>query len=315
MPTNTFELVHNLVEQLEFKEVEGFEGKNLAFFGMGGSGIVGDLTVSFLLERGFKRVCLSFKGSSVPPYIDESFLAVCISYSGNTRETLKVLEELIKRGVEVRLITSGGKMEEIAKEKKLKLYKVPPSLPPRFALGHMLSYTLSLCKVGKEELKETKEELKSKEKEIKELAEKVSKVLYAKVPVIYSTYELYPVAYRWKTQINENSKAPAYSHYLPEIHHNEVEGYQNLALSSNFAYLILHSEKSLKEVEATEEVLRLRGFNVITLEGKGSSFLSKALYLTLMGDYLSMFLAKEYSVKDPIEVKVIKSIKEKLRGA
>ena len=46
------------------------------------------------------------------------------------------------------------------------------------------------------------------------------------IPLIYGAGPMGAVAYRWKTQLNENAKMHAFSHALPELAHNEIVGWQ-----------------------------------------------------------------------------------------
>ena len=45
------------------------------------------------------------------------------------------------------------------------------------------------------------------------------------MPVVYGAGLTAPVARRWKTQINENAKVPAFFSELPEADHNEICGW------------------------------------------------------------------------------------------
>ena len=123
-------------------KIKGGPFKKVLFAGMGGSAISGDLVRSFLWEEPYQIDVV--RDYSLPGYVNKDFLFVVTSYSGNTEETLSVLNYGLERGLTTVAITSDGKLKEIAMDKGLPLLTVPEGYPPRGALGYLLGNSLKM---------------------------------------------------------------------------------------------------------------------------------------------------------------------------
>ncbi len=310
------EMLEAFTEQLVFEQIEaGDLNKGIVFSGMGGSGIVGDIAKNWLEKKGHNHPVFSIRGYELPPYIDNSYLVICTSYSGNTEETLSIFDDAIKRGIKPICISSGGKLKEKAQAEGSIYLPIPTNLPPRYALGYMLSKILCLFKISKEEMEDIKGNLSGNLNEIKETAKNIAERFYSYVPIIYATMSTEVAAFRWKTQINENGKTQCYYAVIPEMHHNEVVGLDNAEVRSKCSFLIMsdpedHPRIKLR-VKITEDVLKKFGVNPLVMEGKGNSYLSRLMYLMYVGDWVSYYFAEIYGF-DPIPVKIIDYIKSEL---
>lgn len=299
-------------EVVKTEKVKVDQYKGIVFSGMGGSGIVGDF-MRLLLGDGV--LSISIKDYKLPSFVEKDWLIVCSSYSGNTEETLYILEEALRRGIKPICISSGGKLRDIAKKEGLIHLPLPEGYPPRYALGFMLS-TL-LCLFGMEEsVKITREHLQQHKESIKEKAQDIAKSLYAYLPIVYATPLTEPVATRWKTQINENSKTLCYNATLPEMHHNEIVGLENPQIRNLCSFLMLcdpeDNPRIIKRVEITQEIFKDLGILLKTIKGEGQTLIERLAYLTYVGDWVSFYLAELYH-QDPLPVKVIDFVKRSLR--
>ncbi|MEJ7554963.1 MAG: bifunctional phosphoglucose/phosphomannose isomerase [Aquificaceae bacterium] len=289
--------------------LEGYAG--VVFSGMGGSGIVGDFMKLFVPAE---KPVLSIRGYDLPAFVKDNWLLVCTSYSGNTEETINVLEEALQRGLKPVCVSSGGKLREIANREGLVHIPLPEGYPPRYALGFMLSALL--CLFGMDgSVERVREHLETNKEEIKKTAQELAKNMFTYLPVVYGTPLTEPVAFRWKTQINENSKTLCYNAILPEMHHNEVVGLDNPQIRNLCGFVLLYDpqdhERILKRVDITRQVFEDLGVLLKVLSGKGESLIERLLYLTYLGDWVSLYLADIYG-QDPIPVKVIDFIKKSL---
>ena len=312
---DAFEMLENFPEQFYRVEVdkispESYEG--LVFSGMGGSGIVGDIMKVLLESSGLKVPVISIRGYTLPPYVKKGWLAVCTSYSGNTEETISVLRECISKGIDAICVSSGGLLRELALEKGIPHYGLPTGYPPRYALGYMLSVLMSLLGFDPEPIGKN---LTIHADSIMKKAQEMASVVYSYMPIVYGTPLTEPVSFRWKTQINENSKTQCYTAILPELHHNEVVGLDNPAVRNLCHFFILYDEEDhdrvLKRVEITEKLLKDLGIAPTVLSGVGGTLAERMMYLVYLGDWLSYYLAEAYGY-DPIPVKVIDFIKGEL---
>jgi glucose/mannose-6-phosphate isomerase len=287
----------------------------LVFSGMGGSGIVGEIMKSYLIKNGFNKPVFSIKGYELLPFVDKDALVVCISYSGDTEETISVFEQAIKVGTKIISISSGGKLEELSNKHGVPHIKIPTGYPPRYALGFMLNACLWLF--GKEEeILDLKEDLKASSSRYEEVSKDIAKSLFGYVPIIYGTPLMEAAAYRFKTQINENSKTPAYNAYIPEMHHNEVVGYTNPDINQYLRFVIVadkkeHPRVSLR-VNMTIDILKDKGFNPILISEEGNSYISRLLKNIYIGDFASYHLANMYGY-DPLPVDIITYVKKRLQ--
>ncbi len=312
------EMLKGFPDQLEAEEV-GVDlslYKTLTFCGMGGSGIVGDIAKSWVERKGSELMVVSYRGYGLPSFVKgREDLVVCVSYSGNTEETVSNFEEATRRSASVITVSSGGKLEELAKERGVPHLKIPSGYAPRYALGFMLSKVLSILGIEKGEIEDAKENLSKNYGTIREKGEEIARRFYGYVPIIYSTPLTEVVAFRWKTQINENSKTQAYFATLPEMHHNEVVGLDNAQIRSKCAFLIMSDpedhERVRLRVDITERILKDLGVVPIRLSGIGNSYLARLLYLIHIGDWASYYLALKYGF-DPLPVKIIDFIKSEL---
>ncbi|MCS7171668.1 MAG: bifunctional phosphoglucose/phosphomannose isomerase [Aquificaceae bacterium] len=289
--------------------LEDYEG--VLFSGMGGSGIVGDFMKLFLKSD---RPVLSLRGYELPAFVKKNWLLVCTSYSGNTEETISVLEEAVRRGIRTVCVSSGGRLKEIAERERLVHLPLLQGYPPRYALGFMLSALLCLFGM-KAEVERLREHLAKSKERIREEAKGLAEGMFTYLPVVYGTPLTEPVAFRWKTQINENSKTLCYNAFLPEMHHNEVVGLDNPQIRNLCIFTLLYDPEDhtriLKRVEITEHIFKELGVVLRLLKGEGQNLMERLLYLTYLGDWVSLHLSDIYG-QDPLPVKVIDFIKRSL---
>jgi len=147
-------------------------------------------------------------------------------------------------------------------------------------------------------------------------AKQLAVKLYDHVVVIYGAGILAPVAQRWKTQINENSKAWAFYEIFSELNHNAVVGYEFPAEIADKAFIVLLRspllhERILVRYKITSEVLGQAKIEHETVDALGNSALSQMMSLILFGDWVSYYLAL-LNETDPSPVKVIDYVKKRL---
>jgi glucose/mannose-6-phosphate isomerase len=145
---------------------------------------------------------------------------------------------------------------------------------------------------------------------------KLAKSLYGYLPVIYGAGMLAAVAHRWKTQINENSKAWSFYEVFPELNHNAVVGYRFPGeMAGKIKVVLLRSSLLSQRIrlrhQVTCELLDRANVAYELADGEGSSPLSQLMSLVLLGDYVSCYLAVLYG-SDPSPVDAIDYIKQRL---
>lgn len=307
-----------------------FRPANIVVAGLGGSAIGGDMARSFLAHE--LNVPFSvIRHYRLPAFVGPQTLLIASSYSGNTEETLAAFDEAKKRGAQILGITTGGKLA--AQASGLPVITIPSGYPPRCALGFsFVPLILALGKAGliKDYSREIlrladflEKEIRNWKKEVakgKNGTKKLAAALYGKIPLAYAGSDfLEAVAVRWKGQICENAKQPAFYNFFPEFNHNELVGFGVLShLKGKLAAVFLqdkddHPRVSLR-MQIVEDILKRKKIPVRRVASKGETVLERMFYTILFGDFTSYYLAILNGV-NPRPVEVIDYLKGRLEKA
>ncbi|MFM2357466.1 MAG: hypothetical protein RJA61_203 [Candidatus Parcubacteria bacterium] len=257
---------------------------------------------------------------NLPPFSDEFFnQSVCIasSYSGNTEEVLSFYSEAQTKGYSLIVITSGGKLLELAKKDNIPFILLPQGLQPRDALGFFLSALTHI--VGDQELLALFQSFSEETSPLDIKALSFVEFLQGRIPVIYSSLKNLPLAYIWKIKLNETSKVPAFYNVLPELNHNEMEGFDSVpqteGLSKQFSFVFLKDStdnpRIIKRMEVLKELFVSKGLPVLEYVLNTESVLHKITEAVDVAHGVSVKLA-ELSGVDPESVPLIESFKKKL---
>lgn len=300
--------------------------EKIVILGMGGSAIGGDMLQVFA-EKHTSIPVHVIRNEEIPKYIDEKTFVIAVSYSGNTRETLSAVKQLLNQNkAKLFVISTGGELKELASSKKIPYLEIPGGLMPRaalaftfvpllFILGQLAGIPLSLAETIST-LKTMRDILSSSSAE--NPARRLAKALHGKIPVIYAPSPWFaPAARRWKCQINENAKQPAYYEVFPETTHNDIVGFtQPLAIHPFLAAVFLRagdeSPVIKKRIEWTKQTIRKTGAGVYEVAGQGKDFLTQLFSLAYFSDFVSLYLADENGV-DPTPIEVINELKEEMK--
>ncbi|HEY8498406.1 MAG TPA: bifunctional phosphoglucose/phosphomannose isomerase [Limnochordales bacterium] len=298
--------------------------------GMGGSAIGGDLLKGAAADLSPVPVEV-VRDYRIPAYVDEHTLFIASSYSGNTEETLAAQEEAARAGARVVALTSGGRLGDVAAQKGWPVARIPSGLPPRAALGYSLFAALGIMEAAGllPEMEAAVEQTVRALAEVRDRcamrrplrdnpAKQEAVELVDRLPVVYGSSGIgAAVAYRWKTQFNENSKHPAYWTSLPELDHNEVVGWEAPppGVARQLRLILLRtgdeSPRMLRRFEATRRILEGRASGLAEYAGWGDGHLARAMALLHLGDYVSYYLAIAKGV-DPTPVRFIDRLKAEL---
>ncbi len=302
------------IKRAEKVSLEGISGKrfsNVVFAGVGGSSVGGKFVIDWLWRECAVPLVLS-RGYHLPAFVDDETLVFTVSYSGNTVETLSMLAEALRSGASTVTVTSGGTMGEIAMGNGLPLISLPDGYRPRAAISHQFfSLATAMHKLGLvgtmwREVPEALSTLEAIRDEVsmdvpvdENLAKKVALRLLGKIPQVYGSSLLEGVAYRVRSQLNENSKVPSGSGSFPEVFHNAVLGseWDSEALG-DLALLLLRDggddEGVKRKIEVFKELFAPKVGDLIELEARGTGRLARILSLVYIGDYISTYLGLLY---------------------
>ena len=291
--------------------------------GMGGSGISGDFAAALADTPVFVN-----KSYGLPNWVKSAEpLVVAMSYSGNTEETLSAAETAAAHGLTPAVVTGGGTLAAWAGEYGWPTVTVPAGLQPRAALGYLLGGLLHLLNAAGATSVERRDLVSAAD--IADsicgeggsgwaLAADLAAGLEGRIVAVYGGGGITsPVAQRWKTQINENAKWPAWYSILPELDHNEIVSWTTQAdVTRNHVGIVSLRDRA----EPPGVVARFRHTAEITggdvawvgeVWSQGESALERMVSLASMGDLVSLELARLLGV-DPVPVEAIENLKRKL---
>ena len=300
------------------------------FCGMGGSAVSGDVVRSVFRDRLGLPVEVN-RSPVLPAYCGPTTLVVCSSYSGNTAETLACFREALRRGCRVLVVTSGGAIAEEGTAAGAPVVRVPGGYQPRAALGHLgfaslgALETMGLLPDLGGDVDEAVAEVElvlagvgpdvpAADNPAKALAERIGD----RVPIVWGADGIGSVAaMRWKTQMNENGKIPAFWSSMSELDHNEVVGWAS-PRGNPFVVIALRHAGEDRELPPrfplSLEIARDAGAAAEEVWAAGSSALARLMTLIAHGDATSVYVALAHGV-DPSPVVVIERLKAALAGS
>ncbi|MDK2887287.1 MAG: glucose/mannose-6-phosphate isomerase [Thermoanaerobacter sp.] len=303
--------------------------KHIVVTGLGGSAIGGDFLRVYAARRLGVPVVVN-RDYVLPEFVGPHTLVFAVSYSGNTEETLSAYARAREKGAALVVLTTGGRLGEMARQDGVPVITVPGGIAPRSATGYLFLPTLAvlyrmglLPDPGQEVhecvslLQSMREELKPEVPRDSNPAKMLAAGFYNRIPVIWgSSGTTEVVAQRWKGQINENAKAPAYWNVFPELNHNELVGFEFPGELLRRLYVVIlrdpHDHPRVqKRFAITREIMEGAVAGVVEIMARGSGALARLYSLVYIGDYASVYLAMLYGV-DPGPVRVIDTLKARL---
>ncbi len=291
----------------------------LVIIGMGGSHLSGDVLKT--LRPSIPVIIHSDYGlPALPESSMKKTLFVVSSYSGNTEETVDALTEAMNKGLHVVVITTGGKLLEIAQANSLPHIILPDDgIQPRSALGYSIKALAEIS--GDSSLKNELNDLSKLEPEsFKKKGVRLAKLIKGKIPIVYSSVRYRSVAYNWKIKFNETGKVPAFYNVFPELNHNEMTGFDvldsNSFLSEKFIWLFIQGgeehPQNQKRIKVTSELLEERELETILIKLQGSSVSEEVFSSLLIADWASLQSANFYGVEAE-EVPMIEEFKKRIQ--
>jgi len=295
--------------------------------GMGGSAAGAELIAGCAAEH-LDVPIVVHRGYGLPPTAGKHALVVASSYSGDTVEVLSAVEAAGERAVPVVVLTAGGLLEELATRRGLPRVRLPAGLMPRMALGYLFFPALrilgdvGLAVATNSEIAEALEVLTALAQELAPMrpvveneAKRLALAVGARMPAIYGGPATGGVAYRWKTDVEENAKRFAIAGAIPEMNHNEVEAWRAPAAAAMHAvFLRDHDESSeiARRFAVLRELIAAAGGDVSECWARGAGRPARLLGLAYLGAWTSYYLAVGLGT-DPWPVPVLDEMKRRLR--
>src|ERR671916_494306 len=294
--------------------------------GMGGSAIGGALARAALGDHESRNIAIA-RGYGLPPWATPETTVLLASYSGNTEETLACYDAAGFVGARRVVVTTGGRLAEQAREDGVPVIPVPGGFQPRSAVAYMTVAALEVaaqCGCGPRMASEIDVAASHAEALATEwgpdgpddsLPKEIARGLLGSVPVIAGAGITSPIAYRWKTQMNENAKSPAFSHELPELDHNEIVGWEGVGDLGPFSLILLDDAdlhpRVRHRIELTQWIVEPNAQKTYRVQTQGRNAVERVFSLVLLGDLVSVYLAVLRGI-DPAPVAVLDRLKEQL---
>jgi len=300
---------------VDYKEID-----HIVFAGMGGSGALGDIFSALLSKTGIHVAVV--KGYHIPSTVDKNTLVVTTSISGNTAETLSVLDAANKSKCNVIAFSAGGKMQNYCQKHNIEYRNVSQLHSPRASFPNFLYTVLKamgpIIPIKKHDILDSISQLEESGKEISShnLTEKNSSLGLAKwitsIPIIYYPFGLQAAAIRFKNSIQENAKIHAMIEDVIEACHNGIVAWEK---HSDVKPIMLEGEDDYIKTKERCVILReyfdqhkIEYWEEFSVKG---SILSKLINLIYRLDYASIYRAILSKV-DPTPISSIDFIKNKL---
>jgi glucose/mannose-6-phosphate isomerase len=294
--------------------------------GMGGSAAGGDLVAACAADT-LDVPILVHRGYGLPAAAGRESLVIALSYSGDTAEVLSAVDVALERRLPVVAVTAGGALGALAQARGLPRVTLPSGLMPRMALGYLafpLLTVLAACGAPAASAADVEEALSVLGDQSEDLvpecptdkneAKRLALAIGARLPAIYGGPLTGAVAYRWKTDLEENAKVLAIAGAVPEMNHNEIEVWRGPGAAGRHA-LILREDSEPPEIARRFTLLRellgpdAGGVSEVWARGRGR--LARLLSLVALGQWVSYYLAMLQGT-DPWPVPVLTEVKRRL---
>lgn len=293
---------------------------HIVFAGMGGSGAIGDIFSAILSKT---KIHVSVvKGYHLPATVNSNTLVVATSVSGNTIETLTVLDSARKSKNKTIAFSSGGKIERYCIKHKLEYRKIPLLHSPRSSfttfLYSMLNVLDTIIPITKNDIFESISQLERLNKKIgsTNLTRKNPAIDLAEwmtgIPIIYYPWGLQAAAIRFKNSLQENAKIHVITEDVVESSHNGIVAWES---HSKVKPILLQGKddyfKTKERWKILKEYFRLNGIDYKEIISVKGAMLSKLIHFVYLLDYTSIYRALLSKI-DPSPVDSIEFIKNRL---
>lgn len=303
---------------------------NVVVLGMGGSGIAGDVLAA-VANATLPVPVVVLKQIRAPRFIGPGTLAFAVSYSGDTDETVQMATGAFDAGAHVIAVSSGGELEALAQARGGVHVRCPDGYLPRAAVGALLApLFVALERVGLlpgasqwldgagRQLEARRDKCRPDVEAPANPARETARRIGTTIPIFYGAGALGAVAaQRWKSDVNENAKAPAFWNAYPELDHNEICGWgQHGDVTRQLFTLVelrhgFEHEQLERRFALTRELIEEALAQVLEVRAEGEGRLAQLLDLMYVGDWASSYLALDHDV-DPGPIATIFQLKDAL---
>ncbi len=315
----------------QLKDQFGFDDfDKVVLFGMGGSALGG-----WVIKRLYPDLKVPFEVVSdyqVPGYVDDKTLVILSSYSGNTEEVLEAADKVKDKTNQIMVITTGGKLLDLAKEQRWPVYVIDPvhnpSNQPRMAVGYAITGLLAMFKsvgllnVKDEEINEVVEFLKQKGADLvpeaseTNIAKYLAYAAYRRIMVLISAQHLLGGVHVFNNQVNENAKNLTIELPIPEMNHHYLEALPfPKQLKDDVVFFgfdsKLYSDRIRQRLSLTGQLIEKAGYPYEIIRLEADSKLTQVFEMIQIGAFVSFYLAMLNGI-DPSPIPNVDFLKSEL---
>jgi glucose/mannose-6-phosphate isomerase len=303
------------IDPINYENVE-----HIVFAGMGGSGAIGDIFSAILSKT--KIHVNVIKGYVLPTTVNPNTLVIIVSVSGNTVETLTLLDSAYKTKCKIIGFSSGGKVLDYCTKNKIEHRLVTRYSSPR---ASFTSYLYTILKVLHSTLEIKEDDIFESILKLKNISKKINSTNLTQsnpslnlakwiqeIPLIYYPFGLESVAIRFKNMLQENVKIHAIAEDIVEASHNGIVAWEK---NSPIQPIIIRGKNDhVKTKERWEIIKKYFSQNkidyreIMSVEG---SILSKLIHMIYILDYCTIYKSI-LAETDPSPVMSIDYIKKRL---
>ncbi len=321
------EHLRDAVWKVESAQLGGWESHDgLVIAGMGQSAIAGMIARAAMGDHA-SRPILAARAYGLPPWTTPETTVLCASYSGDTEETLACFEAAGLVGCPRVVVTSGGRLAQLAREEGVPVIPIAGGLTSSTALGYVVVAALEVaaqCEAGPRltsEIDVAAEHLEElvtawgpesgEDSEAKVLA----RALQGTIPVIAGAGLTTPLAQRWKAALNLVARTPAFAAELPDLDHHEIAGWVGAGDLARFSAIFLDDSDTHPRIEArlaiTRELVSPHAASTHVIGTRGQNAVQRVLSLVLLGDLVAHYAAALRGL-DPAAPGPVEALKDEL---
>ena len=304
--------------------------QQIVFVGMGGSALGALLTQTW---PGYSLPFEIVRDYDLPAYVSGETLVILASHSGNTEEVISAFHRAKELKSQMVVIAGGGQLKQLAIDHKIVFVELAQTTQPRYAtLGLFKALVAVLQAIGQVDGSALSTELDTAAEFLKQeianwlpsvpssnnLAKQLAQAVIGRTPVIYAGRLMAPAAYKWKISFNENAKNVAWWGQYPEFNHNEFIGWSSHPVEKPYAVIDLRSSFEHQQVgkrfELSDRLLSGQRPKAHVVKVRGETILTQLLWATILGDFVSIYVALLNGV-NPTPVDLVEKLKHELKPA
>ena len=304
---------------------------NVVVLGMGGSGIGGDVLAATAAPVASVPVIVS-KDYDLPSFVGPSSLVFASSFSGNTEETVASASAAADRGARMIAVASGGQLAALAKEWGAPVVPLGGGIPhPRAAIGALAVPPIMILErlglldssAASDAVAATVAQLKLRRDKLLGAGRQSKAALLARqigrtIPLVHGAGLLgAAAAARWKCQVNENPKSPAFFAVQPELCHNEVTGWGQHGDATRQLITVVMLRHDFEHPQVARRFTLVANVidevvaSIADVRAAGTGRLAQLFDLILLGDFVALELAAREGV-DPGPIPILAELKDAL---